>query len=44
MASFFALNITAFPQDEKSGESSWPLGLLSAYLCKIPISMPPIHT
>jgi len=43
LSSFFAIGVADFPRDPDSGEVAWPIGRLSAYLCKvycIPISSP----
>ncbi|KAF2108367.1 hypothetical protein BDV96DRAFT_264521 [Lophiotrema nucula] len=32
MSSFFALSIASFPKDQASGQTNWPLGLVSGYL------------
>ncbi|KAK2765549.1 hypothetical protein FQN54_008403 [Arachnomyces sp. PD_36] len=39
MASFFALNITQFPTDSRSGEPHWPLSLVSAFIFGISFSL-----
>lgn len=34
ISSFFALGIDVFPKDSESGETSWPITEVSAYLCE----------
>jgi hypothetical protein len=34
MSAFFTIGISAFPKDRVSGETSWPMGLVTAILCK----------
>jgi len=34
MSAFFTIGISAFPKDKVSGETSWPIGLVTAILCK----------
>lgn len=33
MSSFFAIGIAVFPKDPVSGETSWPLGIVTGLLC-----------
>ncbi|KAL7776684.1 hypothetical protein CFE70_007102 [Pyrenophora teres f. teres 0-1] len=33
MSSFFAIGVAAFPKDDKTGETNWPLGLVTGLLC-----------
>ncbi|KAK0716273.1 hypothetical protein B0H67DRAFT_260560 [Lasiosphaeris hirsuta] len=39
ISSFFAINIDAFPKDPGSGDTSWPLGTISAYLFGISLAL-----
>lgn len=34
MSSFFAIGVDEFPHNQDSGEVSWPLGVVAAWLCK----------
>ena len=34
ISSFFALGIQEFPKDSESGNTSWPINEVSAYLCE----------
>lgn len=34
MASFFTLGISTFPKDPVTGETNWPLNILTGYLCE----------
>ena len=36
MSSFFAIGIAAFPKDNITGETNWPLGIVTGLLCKWP--------
>ena len=36
MSSFFAIGIAAFPKDDTTGETNWPLGVVTGLLCKFP--------
>jgi hypothetical protein len=33
ITSIFALNVDVFPKNPETGETSWPIGQVSGYLC-----------